>query len=302
MDDDKQRIARWRVERRQQRFKQEQRERQFGGYFFLDDDEGAEIDPADADADAEEQVLAQQESTAAQSPPRLTSSELRLALWTWDLDALRQLWSEREQKLTYVEDAARLLAHLRHRSGIDVQLRTPAQVMGNEAIQTLKESLEESGRWTAASPTLPPPPDAVEDGKRVEQVLRVIRDGQTDFRKRLVEHYGAVCMVTGTSHPSVIDAAHIAPYNGISTNTLSNGLLLRKDIHALFDAGLLLISPDLVVSVSDAVTDACYRALDGRRLTLRVPSKVSTAALLSRMRGDALDELGCIPSAHEDTS
>jgi predicted restriction endonuclease len=46
-----------------------------------------------------------------------------------------------------------------------------------------------------------------------------------------------------------IDAAHIVPYNGFHQR-LNNGLLLRKDIHALFDAGLLTIGPDLVVYVS----------------------------------------------------
>lgn len=292
---DKQRIAAWRAKRRQERFEQgreRERTRQFGGHFFLEDGEGESIDPADAVADAEELALAQRKLVPEEAPPRLTSSELRLALWSWDLDALRQLWSEREQKLTYLEDAARLLAHIRHRSGIDPVLRAPALMMGNDAIQALKGALEESGRLSSSSsPASLPPPGVDMDGKRVEQVLRVIRDGQADFRKRLIEHYGAVCMVTGTAHAGVIDAAHITPYNGTSTNTLSNGLLLRKDIHASFDADLLLVSPSLVISVSTAVSDPCYRDLDGRSLRLLAQSKISTAALHSRMLGKAADEI-----------
>lgn len=292
---DKQRIAEWRAKRRRQRIEQEQernRTRQFGGHFFLEDDEGEGIDPADAAADAEELALVQRKLVPAEALPRLTSSELRLALWSWDLDALRQLWSERDQKLTYLEDAARLLAHIRHRSGIDPVLRAPAQMMLNDAIQALQGTLEESGRLIPSSaPASLAPPDAEVDGKRVEQVLRVIRDGQADFRKRLIEHYGAVCMVTGTAHAAVIDAAHITPYNGTSTNALSNGLLLRKDIHALFDAGLLLVSPSLVISVSTALSDACYRDLDGQPLRLLAPSKISTTALRSRMLGKAADEI-----------
>lgn len=292
---DKQRIAEWRAKRRQQRFEQERDRngtRQFGGHFFLDDDAGEGIDPADAAADAEQLALAQRKSVPAEAPPRLASSELRLALWSWDLDALRQLWSEREQKLTYLEDAARLLAHIRHRSGIDPVLRAPAQMMLNEAIHALKGMLEESGRLSSSSlPASLTPPEADIDGKRVEQVLRVIRDGQADFRKRLIEHYGAVCMVTGTAHAGVIDAAHITPYNGTSTNALSNSLLLRKDIHALFDAGLILVSPSLVISVSTSLSDACYRDLDGRPLRLLAPSKISTTALRSRVLGKAADEI-----------
>ncbi|ALN57788.1 hypothetical protein GLE_2439 [Lysobacter enzymogenes] len=303
MNEDKQRIAEWRAKRRQQRFEQDleqRRTRKFAGYFFLSEDEEESIDPADAAADAEEQALAQRRSALAEAPPRLSSSEVRLALWSWDMDALRELWSEREQKLTYIEDAARLLAHIRYRSGIDATLRSPAQMMDNDAIEALKGSLEERGRLSPASPISPLPPDAAVDGKRVGQVLRVIREGQADFRRRLVEHYGAVCMVTGTSHASVIDAAHIKPYNGVSTNTLGNGLLLRKDIHALFDAGLLDISPDLLVSISDAVTDTSYRALDGQRLTLRAPSKISPAALLARIRGEAMSEIGGTSAIPED--
>ncbi len=292
---DKQRIAEWRAKRRRQRIEHEQernRTRQFGGHFFLEDDEGEGIDPADAAADAEELALAQQKLVPAEAPPRLTSSELRLALWSWDLDALRQLWSEREQKLTYLEDAARLLAHIRHRSGIDPVLRAPAQMMKNDAVEALRGTLEESGRLipSPAAASLAPP-DLEVDGKRVEQVLRVIREGQADFRKRLIEHYGAVCMVTGTVHAAVIDAAHITPYNGTSTNALSNGLLLRKDIHALFDAGLLAVSPSLIISVSSALSDACYRDLDKRPLRLLAPSKISTNALRSRMLGKAADEI-----------
>lgn len=292
---DKQRIAEWRAKRRQQRFEQERERdstRQFGGHYFLEDDEAQGIDPADAAADAEELIWAQRKLVHEEAPPRLTSSELRLALWSWDLDALRQLWSEREQKLTYLEDAARLLAHIRHRSGIDPVLCAPAQMMKNDAVEALKGTLEESGRLSSSSPPASlAPPDVEVDGKRVEQVLQVIRDGQADFRKRLIEHYGAVCMVTGTAHAAVIDAAHITPYNGTSTNALSNGLLLRKDIHALFDAGLLLVSPSLVISVSTALSDACYRDLDGRPLRLLAPSKISTTALRCRMLGKAADEI-----------
>ncbi|MGS7842303.1 MULTISPECIES: HNH endonuclease [Stenotrophomonas maltophilia group] len=292
---DKQRIAEWRAKRRRQRIEQEQernRTRQFGGHFFLEDDEGEGIDPADAAADAEELALAKRKLVPSEAAPRLTSSELRLALWSWDLDALRQLWGEREQKLTYLEDAARLLTHIRHRSGIDPVLRAPAQMMLNDAIQALQGTLEESGRLIPSSaPASLAPPDVEVDGKRVEQVLRVIRDGQADFRKRLIEHYGAVCMVTGTAHAAVIDAAHITPYNGTSTNALSNGLLLRKDIHALFDAGLLVVSPSLVISVASTLSDACYRDLDGRPLRLLAPSKISTNALRSRMLGKAADEI-----------
>lgn len=98
-------------------------------------------------------------------------------------------------------------------------------------------------------------------------------------------------MVTGTALASVIDAAHIVPYNGAATNALSNGLLLRKDIHALFDAGLLTIGPDLVVYVSAGVDDPFYRSLDGKKLSLDTPPKMSKEALRRRLAGNESSEL-----------
>lgn len=98
-------------------------------------------------------------------------------------------------------------------------------------------------------------------------------------------------MVTGTALASVIDAAHIVPYNGAATNALSNGLLLRKDIHALFDAGLLTIGPDLVVYVSAGVDDPFYRSLDGKELSLDAPPKMSKEALRRRLAGNESSEL-----------
>lgn len=226
---------------------------------------------------------------------RMSSGEVQLALNTWDLDELNQLWSMRREKLTYIEDAALLLAHVRHRSGIDPQLRPAAELLGYDAIQALQGVLEESGRL-AVEQSLPPTVETVvAEGKRVEQVLRVIREGQAEFRKRLIDHYGAVCMVTGTALASVIDAAHIVPYNGTATNALSNGLLLRKDIHALFDAGLLTIGPDLVVYVSAGVDDPFYRSLDGRELTLDAPPKMSKEALRKRLVGHGSSELNSTP-------
>lgn len=76
-----------------------------------------------------------------------------------------------------------------------------------------------------------------------------------------------------------------------STNALSNGLLLRKDIHALFDAGLLTIGPDLVVYVTAGVDDPYYRSLDGKDLTLTAPPKMSKEALRKRLVGHGSSEL-----------
>ncbi|MCF5710497.1 hypothetical protein GIV19_24945 [Pseudomonas syringae] len=72
----------------------------------------------------------------------------------------------------------------------------------------------------------------------------VRRQGQTTFRKNLLNAYSGQCAVTGCKIESLLEAAHIVPYLGTSTNVTSNGLLLRTDIHTLFDIGLLWIEPE----------------------------------------------------------
>jgi len=71
-----------------------------------------------------------------------------------------------------------------------------------------------------------------------------LRYGQPEFRKKLFAAYRGRCAVTGTAIASVLEAAHIQRYADEGASRVSNGILLRSDIHALFDAGLLGINPD----------------------------------------------------------
>jgi len=56
-----------------------------------------------------------------------------------------------------------------------------------------------------------------------------------------LQAYNYQCAVTGTNEESVLEAAHILAYKGQQTNHIQNGILLRSDIHLLFDLGLLTI-------------------------------------------------------------
>lgn len=55
----------------------------------------------------------------------------------------------------------------------------------------------------------------------------------------MLERYGAECCITGCTVDTLLEAAHIIPYRGDQTNDVTNGLLLRVDLHRLFDAHLL---------------------------------------------------------------
>ncbi len=84
-------------------------------------------------------------------------------------------------------------------------------------------------------------------------VLREIaeREGQGAFRLRLLRAYGGRCAITGEHTQPVLDAAHIQPYLGPSSNHVQNGLLLTKEFHALFDEGYVAVTPDYEVRVSE---------------------------------------------------
>jgi putative restriction endonuclease len=76
------------------------------------------------------------------------------------------------------------------------------------------------------------------------------RLGQGTFRVLVTEAYTRRCAITGERTLPVLDAAHIKPYSGEGTHAISNGLLLRKDLHRLFDDGYITVSPDHKVVVS----------------------------------------------------
>ncbi len=86
-------------------------------------------------------------------------------------------------------------------------------------------------------------PQTVPEGRT--RVLRSIalRRGQQKFRMNLLGAYNRACCISGTEADDVLEAAHILPYSKDGTNTLSNGLLLRSDIHVLFDLHLISIHP-----------------------------------------------------------
>jgi hypothetical protein len=77
----------------------------------------------------------------------------------------------------------------------------------------------------------------------VERQIRE-RRGQQKFRDALLDRHGNRCLVTTCTVLAVIEAAHIHPYRGENDNHPDNGLLLRADIHTLFDLNLLGIEPD----------------------------------------------------------
>ncbi|CAE6801884.1 HNH endonuclease [Paraburkholderia domus] len=114
-------------------------------------------------------------------------------------------------------------------------------------------------------------PNSVEDARKKTLAAIVRRQGQPEFRRKLLDAYGRCCAISGCDVLEVLEAAHIVPYQGPQTNHVSNGLLLRTDLHTLFDLGLLAIEPKAkVVVIAAALRSTEYGALDGKKM--RLPS------------------------------
>lgn len=97
----------------------------------------------------------------------------------------------------------------------------------------------------------------------------VRRRGQVAFRKTLLSAYNGQCAVTGCDAIDTLEAAHISPYMGDHTDTVQNGLLLRADIHTLFDLGKISISPnDFVIILHPDLRKGHYGYLHGRRISV----------------------------------
>jgi hypothetical protein len=75
-----------------------------------------------------------------------------------------------------------------------------------------------------------------------EWTARTVRDHA--FRAMILGADGNACAITGETCIYVLDAAHVLEVKHKGLDSIDNGLILRKDLHALFDASLLTISPD----------------------------------------------------------
>jgi hypothetical protein len=109
----------------------------------------------------------------------------------------------------------------------------------------------------------------------------VLRPGQMRFRAKLLSVYGGRCAITGCPIRQALEAAHIMPYRGSLFNHIQNGLLLRSDLHRLFDACMFSIDPrSLRVSLCrslQALDD--YRQLDGKRIAVSKQPKLRPALI-----------------------
>lgn len=117
-------------------------------------------------------------------------------------------------------------------------------------------------------------------------VERKKRSSATKFKKMILEAYDRTCAVTGETTEAVLEACHIQNFINEESDNYQNGILLRIDIHRLFDKGLIQINDDYTVSVSSKVLSDYYQQFNGTKLILPRNIKWAPSKIVLRYRNE----------------
>ena len=119
-------------------------------------------------------------------------------------------------------------------------------------------------------------PENISDDRKRNIIESVQREGQAKFRAELLNVYNGKCAMTDCDVEAVLEAAHIFPYRGTKSNYIANGLLLRSDIHKLFDQYLISINPNTNrIVISSNLLNTCYEELNQK--IVNFPQNLSTS-------------------------
>ncbi|AXX33963.1 hypothetical protein APASM_6598 [Actinosynnema pretiosum subsp. pretiosum] len=198
----------------------------------------------------------------------------------------RLLFDERESEtITVTRYTARYGATWRGLDGALTvrQLRAIAENKSTQqAISPLRVTALQALLEATAAP-LPPevPADAPRElpAGRGEALVKV-RKGQPAFRKALLQRDGLNCAITGKCPAEALQAAHLRAFAVHEKHDTAEGLLLRADIHVLFDRGLMAVNPTTLEVVIMPALRAypAYRELEGLVLGVREVSREALRA------------------------
>lgn len=116
-------------------------------------------------------------------------------------------------------------------------------------------------------------------GGFVERTVRA-RRGQTQFRAQLVQKFGARCAFTGPCYLAALDAAHLYSYADVGEHKDGGGLLMRSDVHRLYDKGLMAVTPKNRVALHEDLLKSQYAKLQDQ--VLQVPVGREEKMLLAK--------------------
>ncbi|HMP91156.1 MAG TPA: HNH endonuclease [Kiritimatiellia bacterium] len=153
------------------------------------------------------------------------------------------------------------------------------------------EMLEGAALWRAVNDRLSAVRNPI--GKSADEMIAITKEdrplygndciirprlGQGGFRVVVTDAYNRRCAMSGERTLPVLQASHIKPYALNGPHNITNGLLLRSDLHILYDRGYVAVTPDYQILVSKRIKEEFsngreYYALNGRPL-VSMPSAV----------------------------
>lgn len=174
------------------------------------------------------------------------------------------------------------------------QFRTPLRLSEESATQ-LRRALElddVTSQRDEAETAAAPEADESFEGDEDERQQRAIktRRGQARFREALMLAYKRRCAISRCAVEALLEAAHIRPHSEQTDYSVSNGLLLRSDLHTLFDLKLLAIDDRYRVRLSEKLRNSEYWRYHGQDIAMpdRIsdnPDRDSLARRLSELQG-----------------
>lgn len=147
------------------------------------------------------------------------------------------------------------------------------QEVGRDVWIKVQERIQVSSLQQQIAQTDTAPLVAEEEARYGTQFLTRARLGQGAFRVLVTEAYARRCAVTGERTLPALEAAHIKPFSKSGPNLTQNGLLMRSDLHKLFDLGYMTVTPKLHVEISRKIKEEYengrdYYVLHGRQLAV----------------------------------
>lgn len=114
--------------------------------------------------------------------------------------------------------------------------------------------------------------------EKKREITSRLQRNQAMFRGALLA-YGSCCALSGEVTPDVLEAAHIIPSKDGGAEVIQNGILLRADLHRLYDAGKFMISPSngKVVGIKDDVSPGYLTILSNARIPEEALLRTQTA-------------------------
>lgn len=133
-----------------------------------------------------------------------------------------------------------------------------------------------------------------------EPILIRPRLGQGALRVAVTDSYRRACAVTQEHSLPVLEAARIKPYAQGGVHEVTNGLLLRSDLHRLFDLGYVTVTADLRLQVSERLrgdfeNGRTYYPFHGAQVAVPSTANLHPDASLLRAQRDAVPGLGAMP-------